>query len=46
MCAVNVRISHDDYLAVASLAKVEVFANARAERRYHRAYLGVGEDFI
>ena len=44
--AVDVRIGHDDDLAVAALAEVELLADARAERGDHRADLGVGKNFI
>ena len=44
--AVDIRISHDDDLAVTALREVEVLADARAEGRDHRADLGIGEDLV
>ena len=46
MRSVDVGIGHDDDLAVATLRDVKVVADARAERRDHRADLGIGEDLV
>ena len=44
--AVHVCIGHDDDLAVATLREVKLLADARAERRDHRADLGIGKDLV
>ena len=46
MRAVHVCIGHDDDLAVAALREVKLLADARAERRDHRADLGIGKDLV